>query len=447
MRFPLVAATLLGCGTTAPNPNQPPPSPCTVTHFDGTAAQVTLPDVGAAPGTTPFPELADSESIIGKLDSSTFSVIAYATLDMDGDHKPDLVITDRNAMPGVGTSKWLVYKNIGSGFAATPTEFALPDVGAAPGTTPFAQLADNESIIGNLDSSTFSVIAYSTLDMDGDGKPDLLITDRNAMPGVGTAKWLLYKNMGSGFAATPTELALPAVGADATSVPFAQLANDESIIGNLDSSTFSVIAYSTLDMDGDGKPDLVITERNAMPGVGTAKWLLYKNIGSGFDTTPTELALPSVGADPTSVPFAQLANDESILGKLDSQTFSVIAYVTTDLDGDHKPDLVLTSRNAVADIGTHSWQVFHGDAHGFAATPTEFALPDVGAAADAVPFAKFADNESIVGRLDSSTFSVITYAPLDLDGDSKPDLVLTTRNAVPGIGEQSWQVFHGACSP
>ena len=35
----------------------------------------------------------------------------YATLDIDGDLKPDLVVSRRCSDPDVGKTKWLVYEN------------------------------------------------------------------------------------------------------------------------------------------------------------------------------------------------------------------------------------------------------------------------------------------------------------------------------------------------
>jgi hypothetical protein len=35
----------------------------------------------------------------------------YAALDIDGDEKPDLVVSRRCTDPSVGKTKWLVYKS------------------------------------------------------------------------------------------------------------------------------------------------------------------------------------------------------------------------------------------------------------------------------------------------------------------------------------------------
>ena len=48
-------------------------------------------------------------------------------------------------------------------FAAAPTDFVLPGVGAEAARTPFAQIADSESVIGMLDANRLSVIAYATI--------------------------------------------------------------------------------------------------------------------------------------------------------------------------------------------------------------------------------------------------------------------------------------------
>jgi hypothetical protein len=436
MRSVLALGLLAACSSSGDD--GPPVSACDVTHFAAAPADFALPAVGAEATRTPFAQIADFESIVGMLDPNRNSVISYATTDMDGDNKPDLVMTQRNAMPGIGTSRWLVYPNTGTGFGA-PIDFVLPGVGAEASRTPFAHLADSQSIIGMLDANRNSVISYGLVDMDGDRKPDLVITERNAMTGVGTTKWLVFLNTGTGFT-EPMEFALPAVGAVAGRTPFAQIADVGSIIGMLDANRNSVISYGLLDFDGDRKPDLVMTERNAMTGVGASRWLLFKNTGTGFAATPADIQLPGVGAEASRTPFAQIADAGSIIGMLDANRNSIISYSMTDMDADGKPDLVFTERNALPGIGTSKWQVFPNTGTGFGA-PMDFVLPGMGAEPSRTPFAQLADNESILGMLDANRNSVMAYATTDLDGDRMPDLVITERNAVAGVGTARWQVF------
>ena len=70
--------------------------------------------------------------------------------------------------------RWLLYKNTGSGFATTSTSWTLP--AGAPGTYGFDEIANS---------------FWTTMDLDGDGKPDLVV---NEGASESNRQWLLYKN-------------------------------------------------------------------------------------------------------------------------------------------------------------------------------------------------------------------------------------------------------------
>jgi hypothetical protein len=73
-----------------------------------------------------------------------------------------------------------VYLNDGNGFASTPTAWTLPSLG----TCGFSQ-----GTIGNLQLGN---VAYSTLDMNGDGKPDLVITRTATLCSAPVTGWQVY---------------------------------------------------------------------------------------------------------------------------------------------------------------------------------------------------------------------------------------------------------------
>ncbi|MEZ4238105.1 MAG: hypothetical protein R3F59_18555 [Myxococcota bacterium] len=184
---------------------------------------------------------------------------AVSTLDLTGDGLPDLVQTDACDVAGVGTTSWRVFENTGTGFAATPIEWALPD-------------ALERDWLDDLYEDTYvgcdeDYYAVSTLDLTGDGRPDLVMTDDCDTAGIGTNAWLVFENQGDGFASTPLEWALPR-GPERDWLD--DLAED-TYVGCAE----DYYAASTLDLTGDGVPDLVMTDDCDTAGVGTTSWKVF----------------------------------------------------------------------------------------------------------------------------------------------------------------------------
>jgi hypothetical protein len=171
----------------------------------------------------------------------------WATLDLDGDARPDLVST---GLPTIGsyaqhglpaTPHWLVYRNTGAGFASEPEVWPTPAADQAIGyfTTAFG-----------LDATG----VWSTLDLDGDALPDLVSTapataDSVAQHGLGEAapRWHVYRNTGAGFATEPLAWSTPDAG---TAYGFLDAqAGDFAFTG----------AWQVADLDGDTNADLVFT--------------------------------------------------------------------------------------------------------------------------------------------------------------------------------------------
>ena len=103
---------------------------------------------------------------------------------------------------------------------------------------------------------------------------------------------------------------------------------------------------------------------------------------------------------------------------------SGIRYTTMDIDGDSKPDLVATYDNgAIGSAGNYSWNVYLNNGSGFDSSPISWSTPDY--------FVKTSDFGGSV-----------KYTTMDIDGDSKPDLVETYDNGVIGsAGNYSWNVY------
>ncbi|MFV8753500.1 hypothetical protein ACNOYE_23355 [Nannocystaceae bacterium ST9] len=108
----------------------------------------------------------------------------FQTLDLTGDHAPDLVVTDFCDVGGSGTERWDVFKNVGTGFAPNSITWSLP--GVLDGTDLYEQLTD---YWGCNNDETFR---YSVFDITGDGAPDLTATDLCDANGNGTTQWSVF---------------------------------------------------------------------------------------------------------------------------------------------------------------------------------------------------------------------------------------------------------------
>ncbi|HEX7664434.1 MAG TPA: hypothetical protein VF407_07990, partial [Polyangiaceae bacterium] len=74
--------------------------------FASTATDFALPALsGTSPDVTPFGSLSDGLYI----DDAQTDYVSYATLDVDGDHKLDVVVTRRYSDTSVGRSAWSLY--------------------------------------------------------------------------------------------------------------------------------------------------------------------------------------------------------------------------------------------------------------------------------------------------------------------------------------------------
>jgi hypothetical protein len=228
------------------------------------------------------------------------ATVRYATFDLTGDGRLDLVFTD-DVMSGVGTTRWLVYPGGASGFG-----------GAMDYTLPRA--------VDRLFNSSFD-FSHATIDLTADGVPDLVFTN-DTPPAVGTAHWLVYAGGASGFGAA-TMYTLPRA---VTTI----------------SSNTATVAHATFDLDGDGRLDLVFTD-DTPPGAGTTRWLFYPGGASGFGAA-IDWTIPRMVPD------------------LSFDSFDTV-WSTLDMTWDDRPDLVFTN-DPMPGVGTTEWLVYPSCAGG-----------------------------------------------------------------------------------
>lgn len=356
---------------------------------NGTTGRWTVPDSGTVDG---FNAIASGESatrqwvLLPMRDRSWFDLVQVA------DPKTGKLFADDNGQ------YWKIWGiETAQRFRKTPDRVVLKPSGKEKGFNALAAASGTDG--------------WTTFDLDGDGLMDIVQTldPKTGKVWVENGKkiWRLYRGALTGLSGQNLEMGmygatpwtLPEMGLEAG---FTHPAMNQG-----------TKQWSTFDIDGDGKPDLVQTadpKTGKVWGAGTSNphWRVYKRLpnptpttaGFGFATTPTLWPVPDAGVE---AGFAQVASG------------GAKNWLTIDLDGDGKPDLVQTSQNngKVWGAGTnqHSWKLFKNTGAGFARVATAFPVPQNG----------FEAGFYAVAASDATK----QWTLVDIDGDRRLDLVLT----------------------
>ncbi|HEY9167078.1 MAG TPA: FG-GAP-like repeat-containing protein [Candidatus Kryptonia bacterium] len=336
-----------------------------------------------------------SISFAPRVDFTTASVpIGVAVEDLDGDGKPELVVTN------VASDSVSVFRN--------------------------TSISGNISFAPRVDFTTGSEPSWVTInDVDGDGKPDLILTN-NLSNTVS-----VFRN---------------------TSIP-----GSISFAPKVDFTTGTYPnGVAVCDVDGDGKPDLVVTNwssntvsifRNTS-SPGTVTFSPKVDFTTGSD--PTGIAINDLNGDgkPDLAVTSNLSNtvsvfkNTSVSGSITTNLFAPRVDFATgtypvwvdicDVDGDGKPDLIVT------DWQSSSFSVFRNAISGSLSAPT-LAIPANGSTGVSInPTLTWnASTGATAYRLQVSTDSTFATTTCDVSG------LDTTSKSISGLAHQTkyyWRV-------
>lgn len=375
--------------------------------------------------------------------SATFGDHTWALRDLTSDGRPDLIVTGQGDFDDVvlplgaedAAPRWDVYVNQGGRFAAEPTAVELP-----PGPDALRLTAPEGTIAGE------GGVRWTLADVSGDGRNDLVFLARDAgaglvVPGFPDAPhWEVHLGWGKGFQPEPLAWSVPPgglVGAGFVALESGGAAEGDEV-------------WTLVDLDGDLRREILVTGAWDQTGPlvfdpeGEPHWRIYRITSGGFDPTFEPLPVPGEGGGAHGRGFHSPRGGQEVAGTLD-HPFDLQGWELLDLNGDRRLDLVITnearvqdksySRRALGGAEDPRWEVHFGGAAGFASA-RPWPMPTGG----------LAGRGYLWSRGPAEPVPQVTGTVLwelgDLDGDRKPDLILTAEGvARDGGSNWSWRVF------
>lgn len=395
---------------------------------DGAAISVLLNTTEANAGVPSF-----ASRHILSADNTGFIFSSVAAADMNGDGKPDLIAT---AMSALGYEIVVALNRTADG-AASPS-FAAP------------QRMSAERI----------PVSVAAADINGDGKPDLIVT--SVLPGHKEDPYVLTALINT-------------TSRNATTATFAQ--------GKRFPVGYRLYPVAILDVNGDGRPDLVVTSQLS----GTISILLNATAHAANEANFTVAQPFHAGAQPACVASADIDGDgklDLVVADSDGASASVLMNATArnasrpdsstarlfdagnepvsvasaDINGDGKPDVIVANRESatfsVLLNTTAKRSATFPTAPPLAARERSFPLRSAPMAVSATDINSDGRLDLITASGENNTLSILlntspdgtrlpgfaeqqavtlhgepkTLAPADINGDGKPDLIVTTDN-------------------
>lgn len=271
---------------------------------------------------------------------------AWDSFDVDGDGWCDVVLTGAGLPLTVfGTAdepQWLVHRGGPDGLAAEASQWRLPPGGGA--LTGFARVTGAGGAAGDE--------LWSLLDVDGDGRRELVVTGRVGEDGApaallsdtGAPHWRVHPIGEAGFDLAFETYQLPDGRGGADGRGLYATRGGQDVAGKL-APAYDQHGWDLLDVDGDRRLDLVITNeaapyqgvytRRALGGEADPYWELYLGTAEGF-AEPVRWPTPPGGFGGRG--FLWTRGAMSPVPQAEAATM----WETGDLDGDGRPELVVT---------------------------------------------------------------------------------------------------------
>jgi hypothetical protein len=350
----------------------------------------------------------------------------YRVFDIDGDKRPDVVMSSDCNDATVGHTVWMVYKNTGAGFAAAPTPWALPGY-VTSRSNPFTNSLSRSSSCYSGPANDYP--GYRVFDIDGDARPEVVMSSDCNDATVGHTVWMVYKNTGAGFAAAPTPWALPAYATSRTN-PFTNSLSRSSSCYSGPANDYP--GYRVFDIDGDARPEVVMSSDCNDATVGHTVWMVYTNTGAGFAAAPTAWSLPGY-ATSRSNPFTNSLSRSSSCYSGPANDYP--GYRVFDIDGDARPDVVMSSDCNDTAVGQTVWAVYRNTGSGFTAAASCWALPGY-ITSRSNPFTNSLSRSSSCYSGPANDYP--GYRVFDLDGDTRPDVVMSSDCNDATVGHTRW---------
>jgi hypothetical protein len=345
----------------------------------------------------------------------------YDVADFNGDGKPDIVSLDVDATNA--TPQLRVRKGTGDGKFTNLTSTTVNVPGLAAGqsntaalaaadfdgdskqdvvfaTTPLGSNASTISVVPGNGDGTFAaqkdypnsgtVVALHVADINGDGKPDLVFISNSSTPGMTTQTAIeAMMNDGSGNFKPATQI-------DAAA---------------------NLAALAVADVNGDGKPDLVVSAGNQFTNA-TGSVQVYLGKGDGSFGKPSSL---SAAAYPGALTIADMNHDgrpDIVVSTTDTNSNPVLDVMLGNGDGTFQA----ASPFQIPQNGITSLSVaeYSGGTQPLAVLTSccGLAYPVVALGNASGPIS----NAGILGTGISSAFVKL----VDVNGDGLPDILLTS---------------------